>query len=230
MNEGIQINKYIGGSGFCSRRESEQYIGEQRVEINERVAALTDKVYPGDIVTIDGEKISPKKKLTYLAFHKPLGITCTTDTKDKTNIIDFIGHDQRIFPIGRLDKDSSGLILLTDDGNIVNHILRHENNQEKEYIVRVNKPIEKDFVRKMTTPMYIHGVQTKPCKVVVISKQEFRIILTQGLNRQIRQMCFQSGYRVTDLIRIRIKDIHLHTLKVGKWRKLSEVEVEGLKA
>ena len=227
MSVGISINKYIGSSGYCSRREADVLIEEGRVELNGRRATITDKVYDGDMVAIDSFPINAKKKRHYIAFNKPIGITCTTDTKDKTNIIDFINFSERI--IGRLDKDSSGLILLTDDGDVVNNILRKENNHEKEYLVRVNRPIESDFVKKMTAPMIIDRVQTKPCKVKVTSKHEFRIILTQGLNRQIRKMCQNLGYRVTDLIRIRIMDIHLGTIKIGKWRKLSDIEIQTIK-
>jgi 23S rRNA pseudouridine2604 synthase len=229
MSVGISINKYIGSSGYCSRREADVLIEEGRVELNGRRATITDKVYDGDMVAVDSFPINAKKKHHYIAFNKPIGVTCTTDTKDKTNIIDFINFSERIFPIGRLDKDSSGLILLTDDGDVVNNILRKENNHEKEYLVRVNRPIESDFVKKMTAPMIIDRVQTKPCKVKVTSKHEFRIILTQGLNRQIRKMCQNLGYRVTDLIRIRIMDIHLGTIKIGKWRKLSDVEIQTIK-
>jgi 23S rRNA pseudouridine2604 synthase len=229
MSAGISINKYIGSSGYCSRREADVLIEEGRVELNGRRATITDKVYDGDMVAVDSFPINAKKKHHYIAFNKPIGLTCTTDTKDKTNIIDFINFSERIFPIGRLDKDSSGLILLTDDGDVVNNILRKENNHEKEYLVRVNRPIESDFVKKMTAPMIIDRVQTKPCKVKVTSKHEFRIILTQGLNRQIRKMCQNLGYRVTDLIRIRIMDIHLGTIKIGKWRKLSDFEIQTIK-
>lgn len=229
MSSGISINKYIGSSGYCSRREADVLIEEGRVELNGKKAYLMDKVYPGDMVAVDSFPINAKKKHHYIAFNKPIGVTCTTDNKDKTNIIDFINFSERIFPIGRLDKDSSGLILLTDDGDVVNNILRKENNHEKEYLVRVNRPIESDFIKKMTAPMIIDRVQTKPCKVKVTSKHEFRIILTQGLNRQIRKMCQNLGYRVTDLIRIRIMDIHLGTIKIGKWRKLSDVEIQTIK-
>ncbi len=229
MKSSVSINKFIGSSGYCSRREAEQYIEEGRVELNGELATLLDKIYPDDIVTIDGVKIAAKKKLTYIAFNKPIGINCTTDLKDKSNIIDFINHSARIFPIGRLDKDSSGLILLTDDGDIVNHILRVENHHEKEYLVRVNKPIEKDFARIMSSgTIVIDRKQVKPCKIKVEGKHVFRIILTQGLNRQIRKMCSKLGYIVTELVRVRIMEIPLGNLKIGKWRNLSEVEVETL--
>lgn len=225
----VSINKYIGSSGYCSRREADVLIEEGRVKINGKLAQATDKVLEGDLVDVDGYHIVPQKKFTYILLNKPVGVTCTTDQNDKSNIVDYVGHEKRIFPVGRLDKDSSGLIIMTDDGDIVNHILRQEHNHEKEYLVRVNKPIEKDFARNLSQPTYIDGVRTKPCKVQVISKQEFKIILTQGLNRQIRKMCLKLGYKVTDLMRIRIMDIPIGNLKVGKWRKLSEVEVEGLK-
>ncbi len=226
----VSINKYIGSSGYCSRREADVYIDEGRVEINGRIAKKTDTVFEGDVVSCDGLMLKPKKSFTYLAFNKPVGVTCTTDLKDKTNIIDFIGLDKRIFPIGRLDKDSSGLILLTDDGDIVNHILREENNHEKEYHVRVAHPIEGNFAKIMSAGgMYIDNSKTKPCKVQVLSKHTFRITLTQGMNRQIRKMCMKLGYKVTDLVRVRVMHIPLGTLKVGKWRNLSEVEVEGFR-
>jgi 23S rRNA pseudouridine2604 synthase len=225
----ISINKYIASTGFCSRREAEKYIEQERVTINDHVATLLDKVFPKDIVAVDGERLNVKKKNTYIAFHKPMGVTCTTDLKDKTNIIDFINHSNRIFPIGRLDKDSTGLILLTDDGDIVNHILRVENNHEKEYVVRVNRNIDKDFVLQMSNGMIIQGEKTKKCVVKVESKNQFRIILKQGLNRQIRRMCQKLGYQVTSLSRVRIMHIHLNNLKMGKWRNLSEEEVDQLK-
>ncbi len=225
----VSINKYIGSSGYCSRREADVLIDEGRVELNGRRATKTDEVYEGDEVVVDGLRVQPKKKMTYIVFNKPVGVTCTTDLKDKTNIIDFINHPNRIFPIGRLDKDSSGLILLTDDGDIVNHILREENHHEKEYVVFVRQGIEKDFARQMSSgKMIIDKVQIKPCKIKVLSKHSFSITLTQGLNRQIRKMCSTLGYTVYDLQRIRIMNIQLGNLKLGKWRNLSEVEVKGL--
>jgi 23S rRNA pseudouridine2604 synthase len=225
----VSINKYIGSSGYCSRREADLLIDAGRVELNGKRAFKTDEVYEGDEVVVDGLRVAPKKKMTYILFNKPVGVTCTTDLKDKSNIIDFINHPNRIFPIGRLDKDSSGLILLTDDGDIVNHILREENYHEKEYLVFVRQGIEKDFARQMSSgKMIIDKVQIKPCKIKVLSKHSFSITLTQGLNRQIRKMCSVLGYTVYDLQRIRIMKIHLGNLKLGKWRNLSEVEVKGL--
>jgi len=226
----VSINKYIGSTGYCSRREADILIEDGRVEINGKIASKSDIVNDGDLVTVDGVLVKAKKRFTYIAFNKPTGITCTTDLKDKSNIIDFINHSQRIFPIGRLDKDSSGLILLTDDGDIVNHILRKENNHEKEYIVRVRQPIGKDFSKLMSSGiLVIDREKVKPCRVKVLSKHSFSIILTQGLNRQIRKMCFKLGYHVDELMRVRIMHIPLGNLKVGKWRNLSEVEIDGLK-
>lgn len=226
---GISINKFIASTGFCSRREAEKYLEEERVTINDQIATLLHRVFEGDRVAIDGEQVKVIENKTYIVFFKPIGVTCTTDLKDKTSIIHFINHPKRIFPIGRLDKDSSGLILLTDDGDIVNDLLRFENQHEKEYMVRVNRPLDKDFVSKMEGGLRILGQKTKPCKVKIMSKNQFKIILKQGLNRQIRRMCFQLGYQVTDLMRIRFKNIQLGTLKVGKWRNLSEEEVKKLK-
>lgn len=226
----ISINKYIGSSGYCSRREADVLIEEGRVELNGKTAIKTDVVHEGDIVVVDGLRVTPKKKNTYIAFNKPIGITCTTDEKDKTNIVSYINHSNRIFPIGRLDKDSSGLILLTDDGDIVNPILRKEQNHEKEYIVRVHEAIGKDFARLMSSgTMIIDRTKVNPCKVKVLSKHTFSIILTQGLNRQIRRMCYKLGYTVSDLMRVRIMHIPLGNLKLGKWRNLSEEEVLSLK-
>lgn len=226
----VSINKYIGSSGYCSRREADVLVEEGRVTLNGKMASKADEVWDGDEVRIDGLLIKPKKKYTYIAFNKPVGITCTTDLKDKTNIIDFINHPNRIYPIGRLDKDSSGLILLTDDGDIVNHILREENNHEKEYIVYVRQVIQPDFAKKMSAgTMYIDGVRVKPCRIKVMTKHSFRIILTQGLHRQIRKMCSKLGYTVYDLQRVRVMHIHLGNLKIGKWRNLSEAEIEQLK-
>ena len=187
------------------------------------------KVFPSDEVRVDGELVGkPKKKHTYIAFHKPVGIVSTTDTKgEKNNIIDFIGHSERIFPIGRLDKDSEGLILLTSEGDIVNKILRSKNNHEKEYIVTVDRPIDENFIRRMSSGIPILGTVTDRCKVELIGKFKFRIILTQGLNRQIRRMCDYLGYTVKQLKRIRIMNIHLD-IPVGKWRDLSEKEMAEL--
>jgi 23S rRNA pseudouridine2604 synthase len=214
---------------MCSRREADTWIENGRVKINGQIAVKGNRVLPQDHVTIDGKPLKIKPDLIYLAFHKPPGITCTTDQKDPDNIIDYIGFPQRIFPIGRLDKASSGLILLTNDGDAVNPILRSENNHEKEYIVTVDKPINKQFIRRMSSGLPILGQVTKKCKVESLGRQKFKIILIQGLNRQIRRMCEYLGYKVYTLKRIRISGIYLDTLPIGKWRKLTKKEIVLLK-
>lgn len=225
----IRINKYLSEVGFCSRRAADILLEQRRITINGKLPELGTKVFPSDEVRVDGELVGkPKKKHTYIAFHKPVGIVSTTDTKgEKNNIIDFIGHSERIFPIGRLDKDSEGLILLTSEGDIVNKILRSKNNHEKEYIVTVDRPIDENFIRRMSSGIPILGTVTDRCKVELIGKFKFRIILTQGLNRQIRRMCDYLGYTVKQLKRIRIMNIHLD-IPVGKWRDLSEKEMAEL--
>jgi 23S rRNA pseudouridine2604 synthase len=211
----IRINKYLSEVGFCSRREADRLLEQGRITLNGKVPELGTKVGPTDQVAVDGENVGkPIQNHTYIAFNKPVGIVSTTDIKgEKDNIIDYIGHPQRIFPIGRLDKDSEGLIFLTSEGDIVNKILRAKNNHEKEYIVTVDRPIL-DTV-------------TDPCQVERISKFKFRIVLTQGLNRQIRRMCDYLGFKVMQLKRIRIMNIQLD-LPVGKWRDLTEKELEEL--
>lgn len=196
--------------------------------INGATAIKGNRVVPGDTVTLDGLPLDSRPKPVYLAFHKPPGITCTTDRNDRDNIIDFIDYPQRIFPIGRLDKASSGLILLTNDGDAVNPILRSENNHEKEYIVTVDRPLDKSFAYKMSNGLPILGQRTKKCQVEILGKQKFKIILTQGLNRQIRRMCEHLGYNVLTLKRLRISDIHLDDLPSGKWRKLTPKEIRLL--
>lgn len=229
QQEGIQVNKYISSSGFCSRREADTLIGQERVTINGRTVGPTARVFENDKVAIDGELIrNNRKESLYLAFNKPLGVTSTTDQKDKTNIISFINHNRRIFPIGRLDKDSEGLILLTDDGDIVNKILRAENAHEKEYVVAVDKPITPEFTEQMARGVHILDTVTKPCKVKAEGNRKFRIILTQGLNRQIRRMCEALGYNVKSLRRTRIMHIQLGDLPAGKYRKLLPAEVKKL--
>lgn len=229
QQEGIQLNKYISSSGFCSRREADRYIEDGRVTINNKVALMAARVKPGDVVTVDGEKIKiTRKQSLYIAFHKPTGVTSTTDPTDRSNIIYFINHPKRIFPIGRLDKDSEGLILLTNDGDIVNKILRAGNEHEKEYIVTVNKKLTSEFIKRMSSGVPVFGEKTKPCIVHQLGNRSFKIILTQGLNRQIRRMCEFLGYDVLTLKRIRIMNISLGNLAVGKWRNLSFVETEEL--
>ena len=225
-NEGTRINKYLSEVGYCSRRASDKLIDEGRVRINGAVTEKGSKVLPGDIVSVDGKKISePKEDFIYLAFNKPIGIVCTTDTiREKNNIIDFINYPKRIFPIGRLDKPSEGLIFLTNDGDIVNKILRARNNHEKEYEVTVNKPITREFVKKMSEGIPILGTITRRCYVRQNSTHTFTIILTQGLNRQIRRMCEFLDYQVTKLKRVRIMNIKLD-VPSGKWRYLNEDEI-----
>lgn len=229
QQEGVQLNKYISSSGFCSRREADRYIEEERVTINNEIALIAARVQAGDVVAVDGEKIKiSRKQSLYIAFHKPQGVTSTTDPADRSNIIYFINHPKRIFPIGRLDKDSEGLILLTNDGDIVNKILRAGNEHEKEYIVTVNKAMTSEFIKRMSSGVPVFGEKTKPCVVRQLGNRSFKIILTQGLNRQIRRMCEFLGYDVLTLKRIRIMNISLGNLAVGKWRNLSFVETEEL--
>ena len=224
-----RINKYLSEIGYCSRREADRLIADGRVLVNGEPVEMGLKVSAEDKIVVNGEAISnPKNKLVYIAFNKPKGIVCTTDTRvEKDNIIDYINYSKRIFPIGRLDKASEGLIFLTNDGDIVNKILRARNNHEKEYIVTVNKPITKEFLREMSNGVPILDTVTKKCFVKQTHKNEFKIILTQGLNRQIRRMCEYLDYRVTELIRVRIMNVNLD-LKVGKWRYLSAKEFKDL--
>jgi 23S rRNA pseudouridine2604 synthase len=213
---------------MCSRREADKWIEAGRVTCNGVLAALGTRVGDGDEIRVDGVLLDVKKKQIYIALNKPVGITCTTETQIEGNIIDLIGHTERIFPIGRLDKDSEGLILLTNDGDIVNEILRSENNHEKEYLVTVDRPITDLSLSMMANGVKIMGELTKPCKVTRINEKTFRMILTQGLNRQIRRMCSALGYKAQRLQRVRIINVHLGTLGLGKWRDLTEPELEGL--
>lgn len=224
----MRINKYISETGVCSRREADAWIEAGRVSINGVTATLGSKIADGDRVNVDGKPIGAKKKHLYLALNKPVGITCTTERHIKDNIVDFIGHPERIFPIGRLDKDSEGLILLTNNGDIVNEILRVENAHEKEYIVTVDRPVTDAFLKGLAGGVRILGTLTKPCVVTRISANSFRIILTQGLNRQIRRMCAAFDYKVRRLQRVRIMHIQLGQLKRGKWRELTGSELEKL--
>ena len=224
-----RLNKYLSEAGYCSRRAADKLIDEGRVTINGVVPEMGTKVVQGDAVKVDGKTIlNDAKKRTYIAFNKPVGIVCTTDSGvEKDNIIDYINYPSRIFPIGRLDKDSEGLILLTDDGDIVNKILRASNNHEKEYIVTVDKPISQTFVQRMSSGVPILETITKECKVQKLSTYEFKIILTQGLNRQIRRMCEYLNYEVQSLKRTRIMNIHLKS-EVGSYRDLTDLEMETL--
>ena len=223
-----RINKYLSEVGFCSRRKADDYISDGRVYINGQPALLGSKVNIEDEISVDGEIIQNKdKKKVYIAFNKPVGIECTGNHKVKDNIIDYINHTERLFTIGRIDKQSEGLILLTNDGDIVNNVLRAENRKEKEYIVTVNKKITTEFIDKMRKGVRIMGRITRKCFVKKIHENRFKIILTQGMNRQIRRMCEVLGYRVTKLKRVRIMDIHLDT-KVGEYRNLNNDEIEQL--
>ena len=225
-----RLNKYLSEAGFCSRRSADKLIDEGRVKINGTLATMGEKVNPQDEIEVDGEIIKNNKKIsTYIAFNKPMGIVCTTDTRvEKNNIIDFINYPTRIFPIGRLDKDSEGLILLTDDGDIVNKILRSSNNHEKEYIVTIDKTISQTFIKRMSEGVPILDTITKPCKIQKLSRNSFRITLTQGLNRQIRRMCEYLNYKVESLQRVRIMNINLKS-KVGSYRDLTHEELKTLK-
>jgi 23S rRNA pseudouridine2604 synthase len=225
-----RINKYIASSGLCSRREADRLIEEGRVTVNGIVAESGMQVCGDDVVLVDGKNIIPETNDVYIAFNKPLGITCTTDSRDPSNIIDYIGYPERIFPIGRLDKNSSGLILLTDDGSIVNTLLRAENNHEKEYQVTVDRPYDDKFIKEMQSGVPVLGQITLPCKINRVSARVFRIILHQGLNRQIRRMCEYEGYKVVKLRRIRFMNINLGTLGTGQWRYLTAKEVNELKS
>ncbi len=221
-----RLNKYLSEIGYCSRREADRLIDQGRVTINGKVPEMGIKVAVDDVVRVDGELIhQPKEKHVYLAFNKPVGIVCTTAQNEKDNIIDYINYPKRIFPIGRLDKPSEGLIFLTSDGDIVNKILRARNNHEKEYIVTVNKLINSQFIKRMSNGIPVLDTITRKCEVEQLSKYTFRIVLTQGLNRQIRRMCEYLGYEVVTLKRIRIMNVSLD-VPVGKWRYLTENELK----
>lgn len=226
----ISLNKFISDSGFCSRREADVIIKAGRVTINGTIATPGNRVSEGDEVLLDGKEIGDKPKEIYIALNKPIGITCTTDARVEGNIIEYMDYHERIFPIGRLDKPSEGLILLTNDGNIVNKILRATNNHEKEYVVEVNKPVSKDFLLKMGAGVFLPELETttKKCFVDRVGKFKFKIILTQGLNRQIRRMCENLGYRVLTLKRLRIMNINLDRLATGDWRHLTFQEMKQL--
>ena len=230
----MRLNKFISESGLCSRREADELIIQQRVTLNGEIAVTGAKWLEGMSVLVDGNivKLKPttknKRKHIYIVLNKPAGITCTTDETIAGNIINFVDHKERIFPIGRLDKNSEGLILMTSNGDIVNQILRSENNHEKEYLVGVNKPVNDVFLRAMARGVRIHRQVTLPCKVSKLAKYGFRIVLTQGLNRQIRLMAEVLGYKVVQLRRTRIVNVKLGTLKPGDWRNLSDSELSGL--
>jgi len=224
----VRLNKYISETGVCSRREADKWIEAGRVTLNGQPASLGTQVADGDEVRVDGDAIGIKKKQIYIALNKPVGIICTTEAHIEDNIIDHVGYPERIFPVGRLDRDSEGLILLTNNGDIVNEILRSENNHEKEYLVTVDRPITDLSLRMLADGVKIMGELTKPSKVARLNAQSFRIILTQGLNRQIRRMCSALGYKAQRLQRVRIMNICLGNLQPGQWRHLTPAEVAGL--
>jgi 23S rRNA pseudouridine2604 synthase len=224
----MRINKFISEAGVTSRRKADQLIQEKKVSINGKIAVIGDQVNPGDDVRLNGKQLRTVEELVYIALNKPRGITCTSEKTTKGNIIDFINHPLKINHVGRLDKDSNGLILLTNDGDVINKILRAEYNHEKEYIVTVDKPITLEFLKEMSLGVKILGRKTLPCKIKQNSKYEFQIILTQGLNRQIRRMCEALGYQVKTLQRIRIMNIRLGKLPLGRWRDLKKKEKQQL--
>ncbi|WFR63626.1 23S rRNA pseudouridine(2604) synthase RluF [Paenibacillus amylolyticus] len=220
----MRINKFISETGYCSRREADKLVDSGQVTINGVKAELGSQAEEGDDVRINGKPIKEKRKHVYIALNKPIGITSTTEQHIQGNIVDFVGHDERIFPIGRLDKDSEGLILMTNDGDIVNRILRAEGRHEKEYIVTVDRTVTPSFLRGMSTGVKILGEMTLPCTVTRMTDRVFRIILTEGKNRQIRRMCSAFGYEVRKLKRIRIMNIHLGEMATGSWRELTAAE------
>lgn len=225
-----RLNKYISESGICSRREADRFIDSGQVTINGKKAQVGDQVFAGDKVTVSGRKVQPRDKrdLVLIALNKPVGVVSTTDPAEHRNIQDFVGHSERIFPIGRLDKDSQGLIFMTSDGDLVNRILRAGNNHEKEYLVTVNRPVTDGFVKGMSSGVPILGTVTRPCRVEKVSKSVFRIVLVQGLNRQIRRMCEFFGFEVKKLERVRIMNVSLKGLSVGQWRDLGREELKTL--
>ena len=230
----MRLNKYISDTGMCSRREADRMIGEGRVTRNGRRALMGEAWQESDEIHLDGVPLrarptaAGKRSFTYIALNKPVGVTCTTERNVAGNIVDFVDHAERIFPIGRLDKDSEGLILLTSNGDIVNTILRAENHHEKEYLVGVNRPVTQEFLAGMARGVRVHGQLTKPCKTTKLAKFGFRIVLTQGLNRQIRLMAEAFDYKVSQLRRVRIVSVKLGALKVGQWRNLTDLELHGL--
>ncbi|MBN1623327.1 MAG: 23S rRNA pseudouridine(2604) synthase RluF [Clostridia bacterium] len=228
MDESIRLNKAIAQTGFCSRREADKFIEKGEVLVNGQKAVMGQQVSPNDSISVKGKQLGSRKPPVYIAFNKPVGVTCTTDSRIKNNIIDYINYGERIFNIGRLDKDSEGLILLTNDGAIVNKILRAENGHEKEYVVTVDKNISDEFIYGMGKGVPILDVTTLPCKVRKINGKSFSIVLKQGLNRQIRRMCEYFGYEVIALKRTRIMNVSLGNLQTGKWRYITKKELDDI--
>ncbi len=228
LSDQVRINKYLSASGYCSRREADRILEEGRVTVDGKTAGVGDRVGPGQTVCVDGTKIHNNTERIVIAFHKPSGVVCTSSKKDKDNIIDFLQFDERIYPVGRLDKDSTGLILLTNDGELTDRILRGRNGHEKEYEVTVDKPLKREVIRAMEQGVPILGTMTKPCRIQKLDDRRFRMILTQGLNRQIRRMCEYFGCRVLTLKRVRIMNIELGSLPEGEWRYLTREELREL--
>lgn len=224
----MRINKYLSERGLCSRREADSWVTGGRIRINDVVATLGTKVLPGDRVCVDGRLVGGETAHVYLALHKPVGIECTTDPRVPHNVVEFVSHSERIFPIGRLDKNSEGLLLMTNDGDIVNDLLRARHGHEKEYVVTVDRPVTEAFLQGMSNGVEILGRMTAPCRVQPLGKNVFRIILTQGLNRQIRRMCEVFDYTVRRLVRVRFVNIKLQGLAPGRWRNLTPAELAGL--
>lgn len=227
-NQGKRLNKFVADSGYCSRREADRLIAEGRVQVDGRPGALGDRVLPGMRVTVDGQSLSGRGKKVYIALNKPAGIVCTTDPREPMNVVDYLDYPIRIFPVGRLDKDSEGLLLMTSDGEIINRILRSAGGHEKEYEVEIDRPVTKEFVEKMSAGVPILDTVTLPCRVRRTGEKSFNIILVQGLNRQIRRMCEALGCNVVRLRRIRIMNVRLGAMRPGQWRELSEEELSGL--
>ena len=227
---GVRLNKWIADSGFCSRREADRLIEEGRVQIDGRRGVLGDRVEPGMDVRVNGRSVRPQQDKVYIALNKPVGVVCTADPREPMNVVDYVGHPERIFPVGRLDKDSSGLLLMTNDGEIVNRLLRAAGGHEKEYVVTVDKPLTDEFLQHMASGVEILDTVTLPCRIFREDRCRFRLILVQGLNRQIRRMCEALGYRVTSLTRVRIMNIRLGRLKPGHWRNLTDAELGELLA
>ncbi len=227
---GVRLNKYMAESGYCSRREADRLIEEGRVKIDGRAGALGDRVLPGMVVTVDGKPLSGEGEKVYILLNKPRGIVCTADPREPMNVVDYVGHPVRIFPVGRLDKDSEGLLLLTSDGEIVNRMLRAAGGHEKEYEVTIDRPVTAEFAKKMMAGVPILDTVTLPCKLRRTGERSFNIVLVQGLNRQIRRMCEALGANVTHLRRVRIMNLRLGRLQPGQWRELTKDELDALMA
>lgn len=227
--EEIRLNKFLSDAGFCSRRQADRLIEEGHVKVNNETALMGQKVTLLDKVTVDGKEVSREEEQIVIAFNKPVGVECTTDKNNPDNIVDYINYKKRIYPIGRLDKNSQGLILLTNDGALVNNVLKASNYHEKEYVVTVDKPITEEFIKQMSKGVKILDQVTRPCVVKKVNKHTFNIILTQGLNRQIRRMCETLGFKVQKLKRVRIMGVHLDNLPIGNYRNLTNSELDSLK-